>query len=982
MAMAIASRGSGSRVALLTCFGFLLVLLAGLVRCRDLDTSQDLNPPGNELGSQSRDLRFCEGRDDGVYADLERGCRLFRACHGGKAHAFWCGAGQAFSPTRGHCDAAHKVRCVDPQRSLGPSLVGECAGQADGVYTDYEDGCKSFYFCRGGHRTVFHCPNSHLFDWRTGRCRPGQEVTCQTLSCTSGQDGVFPDSADGCRRYYSCRDGVKSELICPQGQLFHDKAKKCQNSRTVRCQGWAGFSCAGLPDGYYPDIRGGCRNFVLCINHKAKSFGCPSDLVFSRRHLACDYPWKTSCERPREADCSSKSNGVYPILETKCHDFIVCRDGVMVQLGSCPQGKAMNPLSGTCQPSSMVTCAAVMDPDCQDRPDGIYPDLKSGCMAFYVCLGGNRVVTSVCPGGSLFDIATATCLPERLVTCDAQALNETALTSQDSVAYSQYECEGRIGIFPDYLTNCQGYKVCVDGQERLESCDERRRYDAESARCLNATEELAEACRPPQVVGTFRCQEGNGGIFVDYSNGCNIWHECIGSEGVSYSCPPGQAFDTETLLCRNASKVRCQSSKIGFSMVSSLGKSIVTLTMNETEAYAINCSQTNSSRVLAGSDCRDFHICSPNGLSSYRCPNGSVFDPLNKICDLSGPLNCTSPAEKVHPWPGSDDSFSCENRTNKMYPDHSQDCKRYFVCESGNKTTVYCPPGTRFNDALMVCSDSADVVCDKRPTRPTTPGFDVATPSSTTEAEVPEILDASVTTAAPVTTTVSSTSPRLVKDNSEFRCPSGKTGFFPDFSSGCQKFHICFRSIHKTYSCPSVLLFNPISKTCDMPHKVNCRPRHHKPSAPRDLCYGKSRAYFADYASGCRKYSSCIDGRTITYECPSGTLFSTATWTCDLEDSVKCVDEKAKTGVSERRHVHGIPSRFHFDCSQMADGFYPDLARHCHVFYRCHRGQRYSHYCKQGLLFNPKTGICDFEGNVKCSMEEELQEALATTPAN
>lgn len=973
VAMTFTAPERGPRVAMLfCCFGLLLVLLAGFARCLDSEGDQHLDPPGNELESLSRDLRFCEGRPDGVYPDLERGCRLFRACQGGRAHAFWCGPGQAFDPESGHCDAAAKVRCLDPHRSLGPSLVGECGGQSDGVYADYGAGCKSFYFCRGGRRTVFNCPGSLLFDWRTSRCRPAQEVSCQNLSCVEGQDGVFPDTADGCRRYYSCRDGVKSELVCPQGQLFQEKSRKCQNSRTVRCQGWTGFSCAGLPDGYYPDFRSGCRNFVLCINSKAKSFACPSDLVFNRRHLACDYPWKATCERPKEvSECSSRSNGVFPVLETNCHDFVVCRDGVMVELGSCPQGKALNALTGTCQPSSLVTCAAAADPDCQGRSDGMYPDVKSGCMAFYVCLGGNRVITSVCPGGSLFDGATATCLPEKLVTC----LTREVAEAPDSVAYSQYECDGRIGVFPDYLTLCQGYKVCVDGQERLETCEQGLKYDAESARCRNATEETENACRPPRVVGTFRCQEGNGGVFVDYNSGCKTWHECLGSEGVSYSCPTGQAFDTERLYCRDATKVRCQSSKIGFSMVASIGKNIQTLPTNESDV-PVDCGESPAG-VYAGSDCQDFHICAPSGLSSHRCPNGSVFNTSNKLCDLSSQHNCTRATEK-HVWPGSEDSFSCDSRPDGMYPDYVQDCKRYFVCENGAKTTVYCPVGTLFNELLMVCSKFDDVICKERHTLKR-PSHDITTITS-----LPETTSSSNDLTTPILTAFTTTpSPaqglRPLKDDTGFTCPSGKTGFFADFSSGCQKFHICFRTIRKTYSCPSVLLFNPASKTCDMPNKVDCRPRssHTKSAHPRDLCYSKSRGYYADHASGCRKYVSCIDGKAVTYQCPSGTLFNVATWTCEAEDSVTCIDNRTVTSLE--RHAHGIPSRFHFDCNQMEDGFYPDLARHCHVFYRCHRGQKFSHYCKQGLLFNPKTGICDFEGNVKCSMDDQSEEEEVST---
>ncbi|KAH9364953.1 hypothetical protein HPB48_012969 [Haemaphysalis longicornis] len=146
---------------------------------------------------------------------------------------------------------------------------------------------------------------------------------------------------------------------------------------------------------------------------------------------------------------------------------------------------------------------------------------------------------------------------------------------------------------------------------------------------------------------------------------------------------------------------------------------------------------------------------------------------------------------------------------------------------------------------------------------------------------------------------------------SRFKCPKGRSGFFADFRSGCRRYHICFKNSSQVHECPGALLFNPISQTCDLPDKVTCVP-------PR------RRA------------------------CPN------------------CKTTSSSTG-RRRNHAHGVPSGFHFECGDLPDGFYPDVARRCHVFYRCHNGHKFPHYCKRGLLFNSKTGNCDFEGSVECS---------------
>ncbi|KAF8766912.1 Chitin-binding domain protein cbd-1 like protein [Argiope bruennichi] len=226
-----------------------------------------------------------------------------------------------------------------------------------------------------------------------------------------------------------------------------------------------------------------------------------------------------------------------------------------------------------------------------------------------------------------------------------------------------------------------------------------------------------------------------------------------------------------------------------------------------------------------------------------------------------------------------------------------------------------------------------------------------------------------------------STRPHQIEiQNGDFdaACRKGDTGFFPDYASGCKMFHICFKTIRKTYSCPSVLLFNPETKNCDLPENVFCtRP---EPIIEETFdCKGRTNQFVPDYASGCKNYIGCINNLPYRFLCPKGKIFSLETAICEPESNTECrypldynsTDENIQEGsedtIISHRHVHSIPGQFFFTCTNKPDGFYPDYNRHCHVFYRCVRGKKFSHYCKQGLLFNPDSGICDFEENVKCT---------------
>ncbi|KAL1467843.1 hypothetical protein MTO96_041875, partial [Rhipicephalus appendiculatus] len=406
---------------------------------------------------------LCEGRPDSVFADSDG--HGFVACRGGAAHRLRCPPRQQF-----HAGYCRRPRAdVEAQRCSEP----------DGVYPDYGSGCRRFFFCRGGRKTSLTCPDSLLFDWRLGRCRQAAKVACPKLRCDA--DGVFADRVGGCRRYFRCQDGEREEALCPQGQLF--EAGRCQNSTSVECEGDNG--CASLPDAFYP--APGCAQFVLCVAGNAREFACPSDLIFSRKQLACDYANKATCEVP-DVTCPPGSNGLFPL--TGCREFAVCRDGVLLKVGSCPKATAFDANRLSCRPIGDVKCTFAeeyADAECVGRPDGVYPGTTAD--TFYACLGHVKVATSSCPEGSVFDPTIHGC----------QTTGPVA--ANDGVSYGQYECEGRIGVFPDYRTSCYSYRICADGLEVVQDCGGGLSYDTEFGRCV---EDASTPCRPPRVVGTFK----------------------------------------------------------------------------------------------------------------------------------------------------------------------------------------------------------------------------------------------------------------------------------------------------------------------------------------------------------------------------------------------------------------------------------------------------------------------------------------------
>lgn len=54
-----------------------------------------------------------------------------------------------------------------------------------------------------------------------------------------------------------------------------------------------------------------------------------------------------------------------------------------------------------------------------------------------------------------------------------------------------------------------------------------------------------------------------------------------------------------------------------------------------------------------------------------------------------------------------------------------------------------------------------------------------------------------------------------------------------------------------------------------------------------------------------------------------------------------------------------------FSCASAGDGLYPDPSD-CSKFFQCAGGREYRKGCAAGLLFNPKSKVCDWPANVQC----------------
>lgn len=117
-------------------------------------------------GSQCSKDSICAGKPDGYYADLESNCRDYVYCvNNDKGNLLTCRNNNIFNGEK----------CVSPDTYTCPSnnnhkelncVPKDCAGECvvDGFFPDIESGCKDYFFCIGGKKSMLSCSGGQVFN--------------------------------------------------------------------------------------------------------------------------------------------------------------------------------------------------------------------------------------------------------------------------------------------------------------------------------------------------------------------------------------------------------------------------------------------------------------------------------------------------------------------------------------------------------------------------------------------------------------------------------------------------------------------------------------------------------------------------------------------------------------------------------------------------------------------------------------------------
>ncbi|KAL4224054.1 hypothetical protein ACF0H5_017511 [Mactra antiquata] len=98
------------------------------------------------------------------------------------------------------------------------------------------------------------------------------------------------------------------------------------------------------------------------------------------------------------------------------------------------------------------------------------------------------------------------------------------------------------------------------------------------------------------------------------------------------------------------------------------------------------------------------------------------------------------------------------------------------------------------------------------------------------------------------------------------------------------------------------------------------------------------------YEVNCRSYTLCSNGGEEIVNCDPGMAYNTKTQICESKWKVP------------------PPCGTYRECSDKADGFYPDLETDCASYFVCSNGVFFGHsLCPGGLVYNVNQQVCDYK---------------------
>lgn len=382
------------------------------------------SPIASPVEAKNEVAKNCDGRPDGYHQDGESGCRSYFYCTSGMKATYVCPGKTIFDGQR--CVEPDAYTC--PHNSsdcqLGDTTVSN-GYQADlnsgcrNYYFCSGDGHKLITLTCSDDRLFdgkkcvdpdhYRCPSEHVTTTDKSKANGAASVQLDSYYSYSPQSPARKPSAVQPQTFFVISSRNSATTIRPQQQLSTNPSKDyCEKSY-----------------GFFAVPATGCRHYYMCIGGSRSDLQCSGDTIFNGQ-LCVDPSQYTCPESIHKADCQGKSDGVYPDKQSGCRNYFLCLGEVQTNL-SCPTGQLFD--GRRCADSRRVTCndpSAVhegrtnsMQSPCAGKTNGLYLDQSfPGCRGYLYCRAGRPYGPSGrCTRSERFSGQHSRCLPKHEVEC-------------------------------------------------------------------------------------------------------------------------------------------------------------------------------------------------------------------------------------------------------------------------------------------------------------------------------------------------------------------------------------------------------------------------------------------------------------------------------------------------------------------------------------------------------------------------------------
>ncbi|XP_055528003.1 uncharacterized protein LOC129720552 [Wyeomyia smithii] len=637
----------------------------------------------------------CDGRPNGptVYP---RNCMQFINRTELQAEVIECLPGFVYVENGTSCQVGNAISC-EPLSSL-------CAVNDTSDLFPHPILCNAYIRCNKTEAVLEYCSENEIFEANLRICVPGKAETCTATPadaiCDVKSDGVFPHPEE-CTKFVQCSESITNIVDCQQGEIFNPSIADCSVGNTENCllldticidqQNGAllNFSfvpgnketceftpleemCDHVPFGTIFPNPYDCTQRVSCSNNINVPDLCLNHTIVEPGTLDC-VPGDQESYRFLDSFCEGINYGNVE-FPSDCRVYVSC-DQEVATFVECLPGEIFSASEQTCISGNTLEC----DPlGCAEQENStlIHPN---HCNKFIICYNG-QISLHPCPIGDIFNPTFLVCTAGDPTTCEFHPVeqmcvghyNDTQTCPDETVLQPQ-----TLYCFPAILphpTSCDMKIICIAGLPVIKRCPE--------GEIINEN----MVCVPGDVIDCFCLGRANG--LYKHPGDCSQYLRCSNEEVERITCPEGEIFREDMLLCVPGDSTSCVPAQVG--------------DMCE--------GRPDGQRYPHPYECDQFVVCADELPTVSACDRGNVIQPGTGNCAAGNAGTC-----ELY------DNLCVEEETDIGHPEYcdifidcqletgvAKSCSRGEIWDHGSSSGL---PGTvEPCEVLNLCSEEEDDV--------------------------------------------------------------------------------------------------------------------------------------------------------------------------------------------------------------------------------------------------------------------------------